>query len=340
MKNQKRSTPELRELCANAQLFPPQVLHWIEQENLWNIWVPKQYGGQELSFSEGLNTLKSLAEIDGSLGWTITLCSGANYFIGNLQEEVAQEIFVDSETAVRFGGSGGVGGTADKKGEDYTISGTWRYATGAPYLTHFTLNAKITKDGKAVLEKDGKPKIRSFIVPKNKLKLFNDWDTMGMKASATYSFEVKDVVIHEKYSFLYDRFFLPQPIFKIPFSVFADLTLWVNYVGMAKHFVEEAAKIASEEELEDLSTFILTSEEKITRFAEEIEAAILDGNVLTSEYIEEVHKIASGAVHELSSSIIQLYPLLGIRESRESHPLNQVFRDYFTATQHRLFAGE
>ena len=198
--------------------------------------MPKKYGGLEFTLTEGLLKLQELARIDGSLGWTVTLCSGANYFIGNLEPETAAQIFKTSKPTI-LGGSGGVFGTAEKIGDDYKISGTWRYATGANYLTHFTLNAEIYENGKALLNEDGSPKIRSFILPKNDVKIVEDWNTMGLKASVTHSFEVKNVFVSKRFSFIYNEFNQPQDIFKIPFSVFADLTLWVNYVGMVQHFL-------------------------------------------------------------------------------------------------------
>src|SRR5690606_32069296 len=130
--------------------FSPETLQWIADRNLWNLWVPKAYNGLESSLTQGLKELQSLAKIDGSLGWTITLCSGANYFIGNLQPDTANQIFLNSKKTVCFGGSGGVFGIAEQQGDHYIISGEWHYATGAPYLSHFTLNAKILSDGKQI----------------------------------------------------------------------------------------------------------------------------------------------------------------------------------------------
>src|SRR5699024_10368812 len=130
-------------------------LNWVEKENLWNLWVPKAYGGLECSFSEGLHKLKELAKTDGSLGWTVTLCSGANYFIGNLPKKTAEDIFINPDSPVCMGGSGGVFGTAEKQGDHYLLSGKWRYATGAPYLTHFTLNAEIHENGVQLQNPDG-----------------------------------------------------------------------------------------------------------------------------------------------------------------------------------------
>ncbi len=142
------STRQIRSLCLNAKVFPKEVLEWIVAKNLWNVWVPRHYGGLEKSLSEGLKTLRELAVIDSSLGWTVTLCSGANYFVGNLEPKIASEIFAENPEKVCFGGSGGAFGKAEKEGGKYKITDRWQYATGAPYLTHFTLNARVFKNGK------------------------------------------------------------------------------------------------------------------------------------------------------------------------------------------------
>jgi len=328
---------ELRNLCFGASVFPSEILNWIEEENLWNIWVPKTYGGLELALSEGLTRLKELAKIDASLGWTITLCSGANYFIGNLQQCKAQEIFLNTEDSPCLGGSGGVFGTAEIIEDQYRISGKWQYATGAPYLTHFTLNAEILKNGNKLQNGDGTPVVRSFVVPKNAVQIIEDWNTMGLKATATHSFEVKDLMVHKSCSFLYNEHYLPLPIFKIPFALFADLTLWVNYIGIAEHLLEEAFFISSKGSFNELKNTIVESNQKIFFYAREIEKRLDDEKSFETGFIDNIHKEAANSVKAISRNVIEMFPYLGVKASKKNHQLNQVFCDYFTATQHHNF---
>lgn len=326
---------ELKDHYMGATAFSNEALDKIAEENLWNIWVPKQFGGLEMPFREGLNKLKELARLDGSLGWTVTLCAGANYFIGNLQPEVAEEIFGKGQ--VIFGGSGGMFGTAEKEGSSYRLNGTWRYATGATYLSHFTLNARIVENGEVLVNEDGSPMFLSFVLPASKVEVIEDWNTMGLKASVTHSFKVENVLVNEKYSFVYNRFYLPQTVFKIHFSLFADLTLWVNYIGMAEHLLEEAAEVAEPMSIKSLQSVIAAANARVEEYSGKVEGIAEKGDEFTEDFIQSVHQVAAGSVKELSTAIVELYPLLGVKASRESHPINQVFRDYFTATQHHIF---
>ena len=329
---------EIGEVCFGKEVLPKEVLQWIAKENLWNLWVPESHGGLEMSLTDGLELLRSLAQMDGSLGWTVTLCSGANFFVGNLEKTVADELFNGNNRPV-FGGSGGVFGTADKVGDGYVINGTWKYATGAPYLTHFTLNAKIRENGADVLMDDGTSMVRSFLLKKEQVEIIHDWNTMGLRATATDSFKVNSQWVDGKYSFVYNQFYLPQPIFKIPFSVFADLTLWVNYIGMAERFLKETQLIVADKGiLKDLQNILLDGIKECMGDGERIQFMVMEAQNTPEYHVEKIHQNASRSVRSLTYEIIWVFPTLGIRAGTMDHPLNQVFRDYFTATQHHIFS--
>jgi len=152
-----------------------------------------------------------------------------------------------------------------------------------------------------------------------------------------FFFEVIDVVVHERFSFIYNQFYHPQSVFKIHFSVFADLTLWVNYIGMAEHFWEEAALITQSEPLNGLESVVRSANREIREIVRTVSELTDSNGIFADSFIREVHEAASVSVRYISSAITALYPHLGVKASREDHSINQIFRDYFTATQHHIF---
>ncbi|MCH5682920.1 nicotinamide mononucleotide transporter [Niabella sp. W65] len=71
----------LRKLCKDAEKkgsLPNALLKIAYEEKWFKLFLPKVYGGLELDLPEALRYEEQLAYIDGSLGWTITLCAGAN----------------------------------------------------------------------------------------------------------------------------------------------------------------------------------------------------------------------------------------------------------------------
>ena len=325
----------IRKQLLNVETFNSEVLQLIEEQNWLNIWVPKQHNGLGLLFSEGLQILQKTAKIDGSLGWFITLCSGANYFSRNLKPTIAHQLFSSQKTC--FGGSGMLGGTAEKQNDYYIVNGLWHYATGAPYLTHFTLNAKLIENGNEILDENGEPKFLSFILEKSQVELIPTWKSMGMVATSSHSFEVINQKVHQDYSFIYNEFYSDDLVEKIPFRVFADLTLLVNYLGMAEHFLEKSLELFSSNLQTEFEILLNESTSQTIDFSIKIEK-LLSENKVTSNVLEtEIHQFGENTTEQITNYIIQIYPHLGIKASKTNEEINQIFRDYFTATQHRNF---
>ncbi|WP_445430369.1 hypothetical protein [Chryseobacterium indoltheticum] len=330
---------EIRMKMHGASKVPSKIINQIHEERLLQIWVPKVYGGLGLRLNQGLQLLFDWSKIDGSLGWMLTLCSGANFFSRNLKPNIAKELFSNPKTC--FGGSGMIGGIAEKQADGtFLINGLWHFATGAPHLSHFTLNARLTENGNPLLDESGNELIRSFVISKNQVEIIPNWKSMGMKATGTYSFKVENIKVTEDYSFIYDEFFTDDAIDKIPFRIFADLTLLVNYLGMAAHFSEEAIKIRPYLDIKFFDEKINKAMVKVIEFADEVEGLLNESKVITPEKQSEIHDYSSDLVDSLSHQILQIYIQLGIKASHIDSEVYQVFCDYFTATQHSNFRRE
>lgn len=306
-----------KNLLLNAEKFPVEIIELVHHKKWLLIWVSKEFNGLDFSFNKGLKLLYQLAKEDGSLGWFVTLCSGANYFSKNLKPKIAQEIF--NTKNVCLGGSGMITGTAKVLHKnDFLLNGTWKYATGTPYLSHFTLSTKVDNE------------IVSFVIPKEKATIIPEWESMGMRATNTFAFSLNDVAVSKKYSFKYDKFYTQDKSSGIPFTVFADLTLLVNYIGMAQNFAETIHDM----KMQDFTESVL---KKTIVIGKEVEHTIANKKILSKAQIEQIHVFGEEIVFDLCNYLIKLYPNLGIEASRTTSPINQIFRDFFTATQHANF---
>ncbi|MBB1150497.1 MULTISPECIES: hypothetical protein [unclassified Myroides] len=330
---------ELRKAMQGATAISDEVISHIYKERWLQIWVPQAYGGLGCDFKTGLLYLYDWAKIDGSLGWMLTLCAGANYFSRNMQPNTAKALFASEYTC--FGGSGMLGGTADEQADGtFVVHGQWEYATGAPYLSHFTLNAKLLKQGKPVVDDTGTAVVHSFIIPKSQVNIIPNWKSMGMKATGTYSFVVKEAVIPADYRFVYDVFYTDDAITKIPFRLFADLTLLVNYLGMAAHFMEEAANTLGSDRIYTHQQRIQIALEGILTYAIQLEGILEQHLPISAALEEEIHHYGRCIVEQLIPQVIQVYTQLGIKGTQVDQPIHQVFCDFFTATQHANFRAE
>ncbi|SFC48947.1 Acyl-CoA dehydrogenase [Parapedobacter composti] len=317
--------------------------------NRWfKLFVPKEFGGLALSIPEGVRLEEELARIDGSLGWTVTLCAGANLFAGFLPPAVAQTLFGDQK--ICFGGSGQAAGHAEAEAGGYRITGKWRYATGAPHLTHFTANCVIEREGKPLLDEQGNTLVKSFFMPKAGVRVVEDWNTFGLKATASHSFDVDGVWVADTHSFVirpeYAEF--PDPVYRYPFLQFAEVTLAVNTLGMARHFMECFVALTEgklqnshSEKIRGLFQIAGTRLKQSKRlFYDALEASwdgLLQYGTIPQEQLTAVSHASRSLVEVARQQVVLLYPYSGIEGAAVTSEINRSLRDIFTASQHSLF---
>lgn len=348
-------TDKIRSLSAAAEKLGrlhDDQLAIIYEQGWFNLFVPKQYGGLELSLPEALRIEEALAWTDGSTGWTVTLCSGANWFVGFLDPSAAAEVYQDGK--VCLAGSGRASGVAQITDNGYRITGRWNYATGALHATAFTANCIIEKDGIALQDAAGDPLVYSFWFHKDEVRIDKNWNSIGMVATASHGFEVKDLEVPSNRAFLLQpgKAVLEDAVFHFPFLQFAEATLAVNYSGMAIRFLDLCRMLFEEKinkpddkgsTLPPLLAILQEAEQALQETRRLFYAAInasWQTMVSTQSVSEELLQSISHTSRRLATIARQqvdiLYPFCGITAANPSTAINRVWRDLHTASQHTL----
>ncbi|MFD1770283.1 acyl-CoA dehydrogenase family protein [Sphingobacterium suaedae] len=325
-----------------------ELLELAYTENWFNLWVPLDYGGAASDLKDGCALLEELAYLDGGIGWTITLCAGANMFAGYIDPEQAKTIFQTRQTC--WGGSGKPSGKAELYQDHAVLHGTWKYATGAPHLTHFTLNAWLYEGGKPVLGTDGQPLYRSFFVKREDVLIHYDWDTFGLECTASHSFSVEALRVPKSHSFDLRPEMRTHHgrLFAYPFLTFAECTLAVNYIGMFRRFLDLVerqffAKSIDHEWLQNRGRALFrlvdakrtVLEQQTKRLYELMDITWQDATP-NEQHVSEIAALTRTVVQEIKGATVELFPSTGITGAQRSEELNIVFRHLFTASQHAL----
>lgn len=340
---------ELRRYAREAEAI--KDLHdrqWdiIHREGWLNMFVPASLGGLGWSLPQVLRMEECLGWVDGSIGWVVTLCSGAGWFVGFLNPTLSRRMF--SNDNVFLAGSGSVTGEASQYGEHYTVNGYWKYASGAARASYFTANCNIRREGALLREADGTPSVRAFIFAREEVTIHPTWNAMGMKATGSHSFEVKNLRVTSDRCFIIDRehVVIEEEIYRFPFLQLAETTLSVNLSGMAMRFMDCCETLIQQDDWGGTRKAALAGE--INRAAETIASARRDfyravsasQNVATEEHANKMdllsaksHALAVAARRVLNA----LYPYTGLRSADEATELNRVWRNFNTAGQHGLF---
>ena len=320
-------------------------LELIYSRKLFNLFVPKSLGGLELNLIEGLEIEEELARIDGSLGWTLTLCAGANAFAGYLAPEQAADIF--SNPKVCFAGSGKIGGVARETEQGYVISGRWNYVTGLPHATVLTANCRIEKDGALLNNDDGSPRYKSFFFFPGEAVFEEDWHTMGLIATASHSFKVENLTVDSSRSFQIDGAArtIDHTIYQYPYLSFAPLTLAANHLGMQGHFLELAETIFASIKETAHKDFRARLLEQAVRETENRRTLFYDRAAQSWEELQKQGRLSAATADNILAlcreivkkgrdALMELYPYLGIAATNPAAEINRLLRDAFTASQH------
>lgn len=324
---------DLEEAESSGKLTDHQ-LSIIHHVGLFNMFVPERMGGLGLDLPDAVRIEEKLAYLDGSLGWTVTLCSGAAWFVGFLEKEAIQEVGFGTDDHICFGGSGAVGGIATVVEDGFLINGKWAYATGTAHNTIFTANCVIHKNGIPVIDQFGNPLVKSFYFKRNEVHLLEDWNTMGLKATSSHSFQVNNLGVTNYRAFDISPVstVLPDLIYKFPFVQFAEFTLAVNYLGMFRKFYDLCNHdvSSSKAELEFLSQ----------QFYDQLDNSwnqFIEDGVLTEKWLSDISSVCRKLVHNGLAGVCGEFPKTGIKGADLGSAINRVWRDIFTGTQHQMF---
>jgi alkylation response protein AidB-like acyl-CoA dehydrogenase len=338
----------------DAWLHPAQQA-LIHERGWLRMLAPRSLGGLEMALPEVVRLEEAIARVDGSMGWTVTLCAGAGWFAGFLAPRLAREILATPQ--VCLAGSGAPTGYADREGEGWCIAGLWDYASGAPMATHFTFNAILREHGQPLLDAQGNPRIQAFVVPAALVDIVPRWRSIGLRATASHAYRVSGAWVHAEHGFEIDpaKACEQGPLYRFPFLPFAFVTLSANVAGMAFHFVELAEECiahrrhrfggqgeplievpavralldATRSQLSDVRSRFYAQLDKTWARAEA-------GAPVSEQEAAQMQALSMEWVNASRRAVDTLFPYCGLFAMRDDAPINRVWRDFHTASQHAL----
>jgi alkylation response protein AidB-like acyl-CoA dehydrogenase len=340
---------EAAPLAERAGMLQPNQLQLIYEQGWFKFLVPDVYSGLQLALPDMVRLEESLAWANGSLGWVVTLCSGAGWFGGFLSPKIAAEIFNDPHLCLA--GSGASTGTATITDGGYIINGRWKYASGVHHATHLTANCVIKNGNETVLDEEGNPLILPFIFDSKDVTLLSAWKFIGMMGTGSDSYEVRNLFVANERCFKIDpnHTVIDAPLYKYPFLQLAETTLAANISGLAVHFTDlctpifadktkgdklsETQKAIMTESLADLTDKLNAARNEFYKAVDASWQSCPAGNISS---INEVSRTSRNLAKTARECVDKLYPYCGLQAANPDAEINQVWRDLHTASQHSL----
>jgi alkylation response protein AidB-like acyl-CoA dehydrogenase len=327
-----------------------EVVDLVYREGWFKMLTPQRWDGKALPLPQVVRLEEGLAYADGSLGWVVTLCSGAGWFGGFLPQGPFDQVLGHPRMCIA--GSGSATGVAHIFDDGFIVSGNWSYASGIRHATAYTANCVLWKDGVALQGADGKPLVRPFLFLPGEVKVRDDWNAMGLMASGSHGFSAKELALGSDRAFTIDPSAATDAnrLYQYPFLTLAEATLAANISGMGWRFLDCCTEYFKRREMPAADALLATARAKLAflrgefyRALERSWEALGDPARNTPSFQEtsadpfaETGRLSRQLVSAVREWVYRLYPFAGLGAARMNSTINRVWRDLNTAGQHPL----
>lgn len=238
--------PRIRELAPRIERdrrLPTELVAELVGAGLMHLMIPSSYGGGEVDPITAARAVEEAALADGSTGWCVMLAAQSAGFAGLAAPETAREV---------WGNGGMVAGAARPVGRavwsesprGYELTGRWPFASGSSHATWFYAEAPIY-DGEAKrLDDAGNEVSLSFLVPRDRVTVYDTWDTTGLRGTASHDYSIDGVLVPETHAFsVFGPPRHPWAVYRAPALIF--MNHGSHALGVARAALEGAREIAT-----------------------------------------------------------------------------------------------
>jgi alkylation response protein AidB-like acyl-CoA dehydrogenase len=182
-----------------SQAIPETLLAHIHDARLARILLPRSVGGDQVDPWTYLHAIEEISRHDGSVGWNLFVANSAALIAPFIPLETARTIFTDPRAWVSWGPPNQCQAQAVPGG--YRVTGEWHFASGSRQATWMGAHCQVVEpDGSLRLNRFGRPTTRTLLFRKEHAQPIHDWNTIGMRGTASEGYRVHDLFVAEAYS--------------------------------------------------------------------------------------------------------------------------------------------
>ena len=178
--------------------LPEGIVDALVEHGLFRLLLPHSLDGAELLPAQYVPIVEALAKIDASIAWCVNQNSGCSMTAAYLAPEVGREIFGGPRGMLAWGPGPG---EARVVPGGYRVTATWGFASGSHHASWLGCHVPVIgADGKARLNPNGTPVIRTMLFPKSATEFTDIWHTIGLRGTGSDQYSVKDLFVPEDHS--------------------------------------------------------------------------------------------------------------------------------------------
>ena len=197
----------------------PETIAEMQAAGFFRVLQPKRWGGYEMELGTFYDIEIALSEGDMSTGWTYGVFGAVTWFLGLIDDRLAQEVW-GRDPSVLGCSSTMPAGKATAVDGGFQLSGHWRYASGCEHCEWALLGGMVHAENAA-------PDWRFFVVPRRDYKTVDNWQVAGLQGTGSIDVMLDDVFVPDyRTQRLQDNFLLKgagqavntSSLYRVPFG--------------------------------------------------------------------------------------------------------------------------
>ncbi|MGD9878739.1 MAG: acyl-CoA dehydrogenase family protein [Reyranella sp.] len=334
--------------------IPDDVMDVLKSIGVFSMFVPQSHGGLELDLPSGLEIVTALAKLDGSLGWTAMIGSGAHLLPALLPRQTYDRYYDDGRDMV-IAVVAQPAGTAEAADGGWRVNGRWPFASASPHADLIGAFCIMTEGGRRPVAPAGAeaPLIRGFFMPARDWQIEDTWHATGLKGSASHHIVMKDKVVPPECFFDIERSAqaLPGPLYQTV-QEFLPLFHGAFAIGMARGALDELVQLAGrghqqqriavpmrESEIFQAELGRVAADVRAAESYQQVQAEIqwrraLAGTLKDEPSLDEATRAGVWVTATCLRAVDACFGLAGGSAVYETSPLQRRLRDMHAAAQH------
>ena len=203
--------PVIREAAAAIERdrrVPLDLIDRLRDAGLFHMLIPTTLGGAQIDPIVAARAVEEIAAADASAGWVLMLAMQSNAFAGFMEERYALEVWGNggivcgtarpigrAVATVRSGPALPSSEATPAEESGYLVSGRWPFASGSSHADWFLAECVVYDGDTPRRDAQGGDVTRMLFVPREDVRVFDTWNTTGLRGTASNDFEVKDVFV-------------------------------------------------------------------------------------------------------------------------------------------------
>lgn len=173
--------------CENERKVPIENIELLKSIGLHKAFLPKEYGGYEISLPEFSDCITALAGACGSTAWAFSLLCTHNHQLAMFPKQLQDEIWGDNPDAVASSSIAPFS-TIEEVDGGIRISGQMGWSSGVDHADWAIVGCnRINEQGE---------KVYCFaVLPREDYEIVDNWYALAMKGSGSKLISIKDVFV-------------------------------------------------------------------------------------------------------------------------------------------------